>query len=447
MNITLSDLKQILDVHQLDSKEYYDENGLPLRLYHSPTRQLDEKREKQILTWNGIENTYFHEKAKKKYRMFICQSSCFALFQLSNKGSGQPLLNSDLKQKNKWFRMDVNTSSREINRVIRLATRALYVLGYDIGMIEISVFHNDPKYYVTKLSNKPLLLKKYEHLLSHEYEKAVQQNKKEMANIPGDPLLGADIEFVLRHVNGKYILASKYFSKHGKVGYDSIWLRGSRNKHPIAELRPQASKDPRNLVGNIYRCMQMAIRKINNSHIEWLAGGQPLKTYPIGGHIHFSQVPLNMKLIRSLDNYLTLPLFLLESKESMNRRPKYGFIGDYREQFHGGFEYRTPPSWIISPTITKGVLSLAKVIASNFKQLTWMPLNRFEVQEAFFQGDQDKIDPIVKKLWVELKKCAAYSDHKQYLDAFYYLIEKREIWNEYTDIRKAWRLPPFQHTS
>lgn len=441
MNLSLINSSQYPVLDPLNSREHYDFDGLPLRLYHPPTRLEDEEKEKRILVLNGIDTNNAQQKAKKRYRLFICQSTCFGLFQLKSKKNGQPLLNitNDYLHINKWIRISINLASKEIKRIISLARRALYVLGYDLGMVEVSVYRDAPKYCVTKLANKPLLSKKYKLLLTAEYEKAVSQMKEELSQTY-DPTLGADLEFVLRHSKGKFILASKYFSKEGRIGYDSISLRGHRNKHPIAELRPAPSKDPEELLSNIYKCMQQAAKKINNRHIVWLAGGQPLKSYPIGGHIHFSQVPLNLRLIRSLDNYLTLPLFLLESEESISRRPKYGFIGDYREQYHGGFEYRTPPSWIISPRIAIGVLSLAKVIASDFNQLTWMPLNNIDIQEAFLMGNKRSIYPIVSNLWEELKKCNSYTTYRQYLDSFFKLIENHEEWDEYADIRLEWRL-------
>lgn len=448
MNISLSELNNTPVLDPLYSKEYYDQSGLPLRIYTSPLTIQEEEREKQLLSLNGIHTENELNRLRKKYRLFICQRDCFALFEWKSRRNGQPLLkvNTGNPSLYKWQRINHTFATKEMKKILKLAARALYILGYDLGMVEISVFRDAPRYCVTKLSSRPLLSKRYESLLNSQYDKTVKWLQEESIK-EYDPILGADLEFVLRHASGKYVVASKYFSKDGEVGYDSVRLRGQRNQYPLAELRPKPSSEPQELLSNIYTCMLTAIKKINNRKIEWLAGGQPLKSYPIGGHIHFSKVPLTMKLIRALDNYLTLPLFLLESETSLSRRPKYGFIGDYREQFHGGFEYRTPPSWIVSPRIAIGVLSLAKVIASNHSQLTWMPLNNYDIQEAFLLGDKQRIFPVVLSLWEALRRCNTYTKYKQYLDSFFRLIENRETWDEYADIRKEWRLPPFHKQS
>ena len=70
-----------------------------------------------------------------------------------------------------------------------------------------------------------------------------------------------------------------------------------------------------------------------------------------------SRIWLTSRLLRVLDNYLALPFILIEDQNTKLRRPRYGFLGDFRRKTHGGFEYRTLPSWIVSPRITKGVIA------------------------------------------------------------------------------------------
>jgi hypothetical protein len=42
----------------------------------------------------------------------------------------------------------------------------------------------------------------------------------------------------------------------------------------------------------------------------------------------------------------------------------------WREQFHGGFEYRSAPSWLAHPILTKGVLVISAILARNHLRTT-----------------------------------------------------------------------------
>lgn len=71
----------------------------------------------------------------------------------------------------------------------------------------------------------------------------------------------------------------------------------------------------------------------------------------IGGHIHCSYDegnPItNRKVVRAMDLFLGVPSILIEP--SNNRRSSgYGIAGNYRNQFHSGFEYRTLSSYFTS---------------------------------------------------------------------------------------------------
>lgn len=413
-----------------------------MSVYQPPETQVEVQRENQILEWNGIAKEEGKRKPKRRYRFYIYQFeivAAFITYQVSM--NGQPWFNSSHNKNEKWKKISTNTATREISKAKKLAIRSLYVLGYDLGMVEVATFSSAPQFAVTYLTNKKVSAESFKPHL----DKVIKRlEKKEKNTDENDPVLGADVECVLRHTNGKYVLASRYFPKKGKIGYDAIWLRGNRNKHPLVEFRPSPSKNPKDIYVQLYRSLKTGVAKVNNPKIEWLAGGKPLKGYPIGGHIHFSQVQLETNLIRALDNYITLPLSIMESKESKSRRPKYGFLGDYREQFHGGFEYRTPPSWIVSPTITRGVLAIAKVVSSDFKSLNWMPLNSYDVQKEFYQGNREALYPTAKTIYEQLKECPSYKDVRKDIDSFFQLIEQGFIWNEYQDIRKAWRLPPYR---
>jgi len=288
---------------------------------------------------------------------------------------------------------------------------------------------------------------KLNQTLAEKFANAMEQYMRQYRNPNSRPaMLGADPEFVLRNkATGKMVLASRFFGRKGPVGCDQIWLRGdqTRKQLPLAELRPDPATDPRQLTLNLYKTMLIAEKKINNPSIEWLAGGMPMKGYPIGGHIHFSQTKVNSHFLRVLDSYLCLPLMILESDQSISRRPKYGFLGDFRNQFHGGFEYRTLPSWLIAPKITKGILALAKLIAESYHHLYLLPILNPANQEAFYHGNKRKIYQVVKSIWSHITNLDDYPKYEKYIEPYGEMIFNQQEWNEFQDIRQAWRIPPY----
>jgi hypothetical protein len=189
--------------------------------------------------------------------------------------------------------------------------------------------------------------------------------------------------------------------------------------------------------------MQMASRKIADDSLVWVAGGMPSNGFPLGGHVHFSGIPLNSELLRVLDNYLALPLVLLEDSTTGTRKPKYGFLGDFRRQRHGGFEYRVPPSWIVSPTVARGVLSLSKLLADHYRLLRSRPLDEPTVQEAYYLGDKQRIRPLLPSLWNDLVRLPAYRTYERYLTPLKAMMLHMEGWKEQDDIRQRWKIGPF----
>lgn len=338
--------------------------------------------------------------------------------------------------------IEMDRTQREIRRVLQYALRSIYVLGLDFGGVLIGIELNG-KIRVIDVTSKPKLNDK----LAVRFVKSIESYVSQYRRLPSQQVvLGADPEFVLRNTeNGKMVLASRFFPKKGRVGCDQVWLRSdqTRKQLPLAELRPQPARDPKQLTINLYKTMLLAEKKINLQSIEWLAGGMPMKGYPIGGHIHFSQTWLNSSFLRVLDNYLTLPVMLLENDISLRRRPKYGFLGDFRKQFHGGFEYRVLPSWLVSPRITKAVFSLAKLIAESYPLLKQIPTIDPLVQKAFYQGDKKKILPVVKQIWTELENLPDYERYANYIDPFRDMVFNTQEWNEFQDIRQAWQIPPY----
>jgi hypothetical protein len=377
----------------------------------------------------------------RKYYAVIFQQEELMLFR--SKGKRAWLANEVAGNKSENYEsVEINKTVKEIRRVMKLAVRSVYAAGLDFGGVLVGVLPSG-KFCILDVHASP-------NLNSHLAEKFVNALEEYISNFyrknDRPVMLGADPEFVLRNqISGEIVLASNYLAKRGRVGCDFIWLRGDQTKKqlPLAELRPSPAEDPRQLTINLYKTMLLAQKKINSDEIEWLAGGMPFKGYPIGGHIHFSQIWLNFKFLRVLDSYLALPLMLLETEHSQNRRPKYGFFGDFRLQFHGGFEYRTLPSWIISPKVTKGVFAMAKLLAESYLQLNQIPTFSLEVQEGFYLGNKNLIFGVVQEIWPALEQLPAFGKYAPYILPFKEMIFNLEEWNEFQDIRRLWRIYPY----
>lgn len=387
-----------------------------------------------------------HDAKKQLVRQYVIGVfQCRAVFTYVSSDKTFWLAGGKLPTPERFRRISNEGKSREAKLMERLAVRAVYALGWDYGVVRLGKGVRGTSIVLDVICRPKLnpLMKKMFEAAFVSYVKQLNQLVPNESNL----LLGVDPEIILVNKAGKLVFASDYFGRRGIVGCDAIWKGNDRTRKPILEIRPRPQKNPRNLLLELYRGMLLAAKKIGNPNVRWLAGALPHPGFPIGGHIHFSGFPLNSHILRVLDNYLTLPLVLVEDERGVKRRPKYGFLGDFRLKPHGGFEYRTPPSWLVSPTITKGVLSLAKVIARLYPYLSEYPLNSVAVQQAYYKGDKETIREIVPRLWNDLLQFAAYAEEATALNAYYQFIMSGQTWDERVDIRPKWRIPPFHHTA
>ncbi|WJH34098.1 hypothetical protein N6H14_29825 [Paenibacillus sp. CC-CFT747] len=323
----------------------------------------------------------------------------------------------------------------------RQAVRAVYALGLDYGIVKIATTLKGET-LVEEVDPSPMPGPR----LSSLFAAAIERLRKEREagdSRPEPLLLGADPEFLLRRPGGRIVSASRYMERMGEAGCDGIILRGQRLILPLAELRPEPSPSPRVLVENLKEAMLQASSRITDPELEWLTGGMPVPGFPLGGHIHFSGIPLTSRLLRTLDTYLALPLVLLEDEQSRRRRPRYGSLGDFRRKRHGGFEYRALPSWLDHPERAAGVLALARLIALSSDSLMQEPLDHPDIRKLYYAGDSTRLLPVARKLWEELETMPAYGEYGTELNRL-----KREILEETgraaaEDFRPAWKIPPF----
>ncbi|WP_234399624.1 putative amidoligase domain-containing protein [Paenibacillus popilliae] len=189
----------------------------------------------------------------------------------------------------------------------------------------------------------------------------------------------------------------------------------------------------------------------DSAALEWLAGGRPLGRFPLGGHIHLSGLPLTSELVRVLDTYVTLPVAVLEDPSGASRRPRYGTLGDVRLQVHGGaggFEYRTLPSFLISPALAREVLALMKAAVTHRHRLKRRDSLCDPVIRAYHTGrTTEELRLIawsaVRGLLAELEDEAVSAEsgterELALIRSFARRIDSGWRWNERADIRQAW---------
>ena len=344
-----------------------------------------------------------------------------------------------------------NTDEQEIalhqsaaDKLKQLAARALYYTGFDEGELTIRK-ERSGRYVIEAIRLHTYSSPHSERLITDA--KLTRQAAEAQPDSPRAPLLlGMDPEFILLTAAGKVVSANRFLAQHGQVGYDRVTVRGRSDAHPLVELRPEPSSEPIGLVRNLRRSMWAASGLITDPSLRWIAGGMPIPGLPLGGHIHISGIRMCSSIVRALDNYLALPLVMLEHPSAAERRKRYGKLGDVREKAYGGFEYRTLPSMLLSPRITKGALALTKLIVMETDRFRGRFLDRLEVLKAYYAGDKAQLVPAVAAAWADIRSADGYAQYANYLEPLGEWIMARRSWNEQLDFRRAWRIPPYHES-
>ncbi|MEN9405997.1 MAG: hypothetical protein RLZ12_281, partial [Bacillota bacterium] len=297
-----------------------------------------------LLRLHGLQVANEEEHISTEYIVCVFQTDVVLLYKL--------------RKANVWLRnsskpvytvVKNSVNNRKIRKVRQVAIRAIYALGLDYGVVKCGV-KRGRDVVILNLFVDIVLNKRMLHAFKQALYKQVQSFYLAEQK-PRNLLLGCDLEFILKKPEGELALASNYFPIYGHVGCDNVGLGQRRDQKPIGELRPKPARTTSLLVLEIYNCLSEAMHRTRNTAVNFLAGAMPLPGFPLGGHIHFSGLELDFHLLRALDNYLALPCILLEDEASIARRPKYGFLGDFRHQRHGGFEYRVLSSWLHTPEL------------------------------------------------------------------------------------------------
>lgn len=432
------------DENKLDAGEKRDySDALPIQSDRAVKGARDKKKVNECLRMHGIKTARDYNRNEKpyvhEYRIWIGHLEVIGMEEEAKNllsGISQAVLFG--RSEKKEIRLHELTFHER--RAVKEASKAVYALGLSSAEVIVGILASGHT-LIKEVNPDPVLppriLGKWKESLQL-YEKTMEQERSRT----GPPVLGCDPEFILVSEQGKAVRASRYLDREGQVGSDGLVLQGHQTEQLIAELRPLPSDDPFVLMANLRSAMHLASRKLP-FRITWRSGGMPLKGFPLGGHIHFSHIRLNVHLLRALDNYLAMPLVLAEGITTRFRRPRYGFLGDYRRQRHGGFEYRSLPSWLVEPDLTEGIFCLSALIASHYLELNKLPLQELSFQRAYYEGEKNMLVEPVKEVWSELENLSGYRRYRARLDWMKSRLLSLKPWEEERDVRLAWEIPPF----
>ncbi|WP_138751052.1 putative amidoligase domain-containing protein [Paenibacillus sinopodophylli] len=325
-----------------------------------------------------------------------------------------------------------------LRRVVRTAAAALYALGLDIGEAEVTLSGD----------GRTAVRDAWPRLRNTRLEAAALRRFAAWYDAAGTGtadrhlLIGADPEFVLVTPEGKIASASRFFGPGvgGAAGADAL-LVGRRLLYPVAELRPEPADNPAALAANVRRLLLRAADRISDPRLRWAAGAMPVPGLALGGHIHLSGAPLTSRLLRLLDSYAAFPLALVEDPAGRARRPRYGTLGDFRHQPHGGFEYRTLPSWLVSPAAAKAAFALALLCAREEQTLSYIPALDERYVEAYYSGDRVTLAGCLDGVASQLSATGSYAALAPFIEPLLEAARRGATWDERTDLRVKWRIP------
>ena len=166
--------------------------------------------------------------------------------------------------------------------------------------------------------------------------------------------VGADPEFELRDEDGDLVYASNHIRDSAcdeRLGLDGHQATG--------ELRPRPGH-AQDVFEEIDSLLTDLADILAGKDIKVYAGSG--KELALGGHIHFSGVNSSLALVEALYRCITKPLNSI-SETYYRQHQGYGGADDQTRGQPHGWEYRRPLSWIVTPKLTLGVLTVAEVLA------------------------------------------------------------------------------------
>lgn len=327
-------------------------------------------------------------------------------------------------------------------RLEAAAVKALYAAGRDFGTVRLAASDDGAVWLAGPFGEPaerdlPRWAEAVDAFRAELAEEAETGRRREI-------LIGADPEFLLVGPDGRVVSASRYFPRDGAAGSDALRVRGQL-RCPVAELRPDPAVDPDGLLRGIRGLMRRAeaMTAAAGRPLRWLAGGMPVPGFALGGHLHLS-IPPSTRLLRVLDSCVALPLAAAEDARAVKRRPRYGALGDFRVKSHG-FEYRTPPSWLVSPLAAQAAFAAALLAArhtAELAMLTGLPSETPAGRRAYYAGDREALRAMARRVHDAMRRVPGYAAFRRWIAPFFAALERGAVWREDADIRPKWGLAP-----
>ncbi|WNF35371.1 hypothetical protein RJD24_12965 [Bacillaceae bacterium IKA-2] len=181
---------------------------------------------------------------------------------------------------------------------------------------------------------------------------------------------GCDLEFMLLNKQTNNFIRADLLPKYNQIGFDdAICLNGEGVSHPIFEMRPKPANNMAELYGNLLLLYQKLTKEASLNKLALVTATNLHDRFFLGGHIHFGNVPLTFHHVQLLDQFLAIPLSLVESNPSYKRRNNYGRLGSVRKNKFNGFEYRVLPTWLSLIPEYLPVLQWIEFLLENAAQL------------------------------------------------------------------------------
>lgn len=321
-----------------------------------------------------------------------------------------------------------------------LAIKSVQALGLDFGVVTIGETRQNNCYVLDVDATCKQMSENCKMKYISQFSKMLLYYENLTSDIK-DITIGADPECLLKDKNtGELVYASDFFKKEGNVGLDNRSIESGRKYYPLLEVRPNYSTNPIDVVNSIEENLNDACKYVHYENIGLYAGSMPVYNYWVGGHIHFGILP-NSKLIRALDNYLALPIMMIENPySSRKRKVRYGSLSNFRLKKHGGFEYCTLSSWLVSRKICEGICCLAKVIAQEYLNLDKNFLCSYSDIRAFYLVNKFYFKDKITEITEIIKGTKTYVEYREYIDVLFEEILSCKVWDEDKDIRENWNI-------
>jgi len=271
--------------------------------------------------------------------------------------------------------------------------------------------------------------------------------------------IGSDPEFILIDKSKEIIEAKNYLVNSFEE--EDVWDDvdpeiGINGNEILGELRPQHYDDPIKHYRRIGYVLNKTLEFIDDNDLSLLAGSGTCLDNEIctGGHIHFGieekyqTDEFYNKLKRSLDICLSIPLLFIEKyPENIYRRTNtpYGSLGSIRTPFYG-LEYRTPASWLVTPRITRSVLSLAFSIynevfnVENPKLKSLLDLGLYFKTREFVNSNFSIFRSYLSQIIDCLRSLQLYPIYKREMEYLIKRILNEQEWDEYINLYYSWNI-------